>query len=153
MEIPVRSAQFRDLLRMFNTNIDGKYCLCIALTQIKGVGRRFAKAICQKANLNPYIRAGEISEKSEEQITKIISNPVENGIPIWMINHRSEQETGKDLHINSNQFSQQWRIELERLRRAKANRGIRLAAGLKVRGQHTKGTGRRQGVVGVQKKK
>ena len=28
----VRNENFRDLLRMFNTNVDGKYCLCVALT-------------------------------------------------------------------------------------------------------------------------
>ena len=153
MEAPIRSANFRDLLRMFNTNVDGKYCLSIALTQIKGIGRRFAKACCQKAGLNPLMRAGEISEKDEENLIKIISEPVKNGLPLWMINHRKEQETGLDVHINSNMFSQQWRIELERLRRAKANRGIRHNNNIKVRGQRTKCTGRRQGVVGVQRKK
>lgn len=66
MDTPVRSDKYRDLLRMFNTNVDGKYCLCIALTRIKGVGRRFAKVVCQVAGINPYIRAGEISDKQEE---------------------------------------------------------------------------------------
>lgn len=149
MDAPVKNESFRDLLRMFNSNVNGKYCLCIALTQIKGVGRRFAKAICQKAGLNPLMRAGEISAKDEENLIKLITEPVANGIPIWMINHRKEQETGKDIHLNSNMFSQQWRLELERLRRAKANRGLRHAAGLKVRGQRTKCCGRRHGVVGV----
>ncbi|CAL6004657.1 Ribosomal_protein S18 [Hexamita inflata] len=153
MNAPVRSTQFRDLLRMFNTNVDGKYVLGIALTQIKGVGRRFAKACCQKAGLDPNMRAGEISEKDEENLIKIITEPVANGLPLWMINHQKEMESGLNIHLNSNMFSQQWRIELERLRRAKANRGIRHQNGIKVRGQRTKCTGRNHGVVGVQRKK
>lgn len=60
---PVRSSNYRDLLRMFNTNIEGKYNLWIALTKIKGVGRRFAKAICQKSGIDPYMRAGEVTEE------------------------------------------------------------------------------------------
>lgn len=153
METPIKSSQYEDLLRLFNTNIDGKYCLCLALTRIKGIGRRLAKVVCQKAGINPYIRAGEVTEEQSKILTTIISDPVANNIPVWFVNKRKELFSGKDLHINTTMFDQQDREELERLKRAKANRGLRLAAGLKVRGQRTKCTGRRHGVVGVARKK
>ena len=41
------------------------------------------------------------------------------------------------------------REDVERLYKIRANRGIRHKWGLKVRGQHTKTTGRRERTVGV----
>ncbi|KAH0575177.1 Ribosomal protein S18 [Spironucleus salmonicida] len=149
----VRSADYRDLLRIFNTNVDGKRKLEISLTKILGIGRRFGRVCLEKASIDPFKRGGEMTLKEEEELLKIFQDPVAHGIPVWMINKRKEVITGKDIHITSSQFSQQTRTELEGMRRNKCNRGLRHAAGIKVRGQRTKCTGRRAGVVGVQRKK
>ena len=45
------------------------------------------------------------------------------------------------------------RDDIPRLRKIRAHRGIRHYFGLRVRGQHTKTTGRRGKTVGVAKKK
>ena len=45
------------------------------------------------------------------------------------------------------------REDLERLKKIRAHRGLRHFWGLRVRGQHTKTTGRRGRTVGVSKKK
>ena len=37
---------------MLNTNIDGKQKVVYALTSIKGIGRRFATAVCKKAEVD-----------------------------------------------------------------------------------------------------
>lgn len=37
---------------MLNTNIDGKQKIVYALTSIKGIGRRFATAVCKKAEVD-----------------------------------------------------------------------------------------------------
>jgi small subunit ribosomal protein S18e len=47
---------------------------------------------------------------------------------------------------------QQMREDLERMRKARIHRGLRHMWGLRVRGQHTKTTGRRGRTVGVAKK-
>ena len=57
---------------MFNTNVDGKYELGIALTKIKGIGRRYAKACCVAAHINPAMRAGELTSDQEKTLIKII---------------------------------------------------------------------------------
>lgn len=148
----VKSDKFRDLLRMFNTNIEGKRTAELALTGIMGVGRRFSRAILKIANIPHTKRCGEITPEEEKLLSTIIADPITHGLPVWMVNHQKEMETGKSMHLNSNMFSQQMRNELERLRRAKCNRGIRHSNKLKVRGQRTKCTGRRAGVVGVVRK-
>lgn len=51
------------------------------------------------------------------------------------------------------QLDSKLREDLERLKKIRAHRGMRHYWGLRVRGQHTKTTGRRGRTVGVSKKK
>ena len=51
------------------------------------------------------------------------------------------------------EISQKMRDDLERLKKIRNHRGLRHYWGLRVRGQHTKTTGRRGKTVGVSKKK
>jgi ribosomal protein S13 len=39
-------------LRLLNTNVDGKRKIMYALTEIKGVGRRYANLVCKKADVD-----------------------------------------------------------------------------------------------------
>ena len=49
------------VLRVLNTNIDGRVKVMFALTSIKGIGRRFSYIICKKAEIDLNKRAGELS--------------------------------------------------------------------------------------------
>ena len=40
------------ILRLLNTNVDGKRKVMYALTEIKGVGRRYANIVCKKADVD-----------------------------------------------------------------------------------------------------
>ncbi|KAK3040586.1 hypothetical protein RJ639_029032 [Escallonia herrerae] len=90
MQSLVANEEFQHILRILNTNVDGKQKIMFALTSIKGIGRRYANIVCKKADVNMNKR-----------------------------NHR----------------------------------GLRHYWGLRVRGQHTKTTGRRGKTVGVSKKR
>lgn len=46
-----------------NTNIDGKRKVTIAMTAIKGVGRRYANIVLKKADVDLTKRAGECTEE------------------------------------------------------------------------------------------
>lgn len=52
---------FQHILRILNTNVDGKEKVIIALTAIKGIGKRMATVICKQANVDPTKRAGELT--------------------------------------------------------------------------------------------
>ncbi len=41
-------ANFQHILRVLNTNIDGKRNVMFALTAIKGIGRRYANLVLKK---------------------------------------------------------------------------------------------------------
>jgi small subunit ribosomal protein S18e len=95
-------AAFRDMVRLLSTNVEGPKPLYLALTAIGGLGRRFAHAVARRAGLDPLRRAGTLTPNDEERIVAIIQNPVEHGIPVWMLNRRFDRATGKDV---------QWSVE------------------------------------------
>merc|ERR1711939_821931 len=66
---------FQHILRVMNTNIDGKRNIQYAITAIKGVGRRYANIVLKKADIDLTKRAGELSEEDVEKIITIMSNP------------------------------------------------------------------------------
>lgn len=55
--------KFQHILRILNTNIDGKQKIMFAVTSIKGVGRRYANVVLKKADIDLTKRAGELSEE------------------------------------------------------------------------------------------
>ena len=60
---------------------------------------------------------------------------------------------GKTSQVMANMLDNKLREDLERLKKIRAHRGLRHYWGVRVRGQHTKTTGRRGRTVGVSKKK
>lgn len=73
------SQNFQHILRLLNTNVDGRVKIVYALTKIRGVGRRYATIICKKADVDTTKRAGEISEAEIERIITIMQNPRQVG--------------------------------------------------------------------------
>ena len=147
------SAAFRDMVRMLATNVDGRRPLYLALCNIAGLGRRFAHAVVRRAGLDPLRRAGTLNQKEEELLVAIIQNPIEHGIPRWMLNRRFDRATGQDMHWAGTDLGANLRSDIERMKKMRMKRGIRHGLGLKVRGQCTKSTGRRGGAVGVTRSK
>jgi small subunit ribosomal protein S13 len=123
------------------------------LTQIVGIGLRFAQAIISVANISPDMRIGALSEKELARLEEIILNPSQNGIPTYLFNRRKDLRTGEDKHIIGNQLEITVKRDIDRLKRIKTYRGVRHHYHLKVRGQRTKSTGRHGLVIGVVRKK
>jgi small subunit ribosomal protein S18e len=145
--------QFQHILRLLNTNVDGKQKTQFALTAIKGVGRRYANLVLKKADIDLTKRAGELSHAELERIITIIQNPLEYKIPLWFLNRQRDIRDGSNTQVLANGLDNKMREDLERLKKIRNHRGLRHAWGLRVRGQHTKTTGRRGKTVGVSKKK
>jgi len=65
-------SNFQFILRLLNTNVDGKVKVAYALTKIKGVGRRYSNLVCKKADVDlskRYISAhpSAVDKKSERE--------------------------------------------------------------------------------------
>ncbi|ODQ81768.1 hypothetical protein BABINDRAFT_160008 [Babjeviella inositovora NRRL Y-12698] len=130
---------------LLNTNVDGRIKIMYALTTIRGVGRRYSNLVCKKADVDLKKRAGELTQEELERIVTIMQNPTQYKIPAWFLNRQRDVVDGKDSHTLANQLESKMRDDLERLKKIRAHRGIRHYFGLRVRGQHTKTTGRRRG--------
>ncbi|MFX0032247.1 MAG: 30S ribosomal protein S13 [Candidatus Hodarchaeota archaeon] len=152
---PVRPKNFREkvFFRTLRAQVDGNAKIEYGLTQIKGVGKRLAQAIVKVSEINPATRIGALSEKEILRIEEIILNPVENGIPFWMVNRKKDLRTGKDIHLIGNKLELENKKDVDRMKKMKSYKGVRHHLGLKVRGQKTKSTGRHGLVVGVVRKK
>ena len=136
---------FQHILRVLNTNVDGRTKVMYALTQIKGIGRRFATVVCKKAEIDMGKRAGELSAAELESLMVIVANPRQFRIPDWFLNRQKDFKDGKYLQLSSNALDTKLRDDLERLKKIRNHRGLRHYWGIRVRGQHTKTTGRRRG--------
>ena len=52
MQSLVAEDSFQHILRVLNTNVDGKQKIVYAMTAIKGLGRRFSNLVCKKAEVD-----------------------------------------------------------------------------------------------------
>ena len=145
--------KFQHILRFMNTTVDGKRKVGIALTAIKGVGRRYANIVLKKADIDLTKRAGECTEEEVEKIVTIIGSPLIYKVPTWFLNRQKDIVDGKTIQLTSSNLESKLREDLELLKKIHSHRGLRHYWGLRVRGQHTKTTGRRGRTVGVSKKK
>ena len=141
------SNEFSEIIRIANVDLKGDKKLVYALTKIYGVKYSLAHAICSLLNLDKTVPVGSLSEDDVAKIENFLKDPVSFGAPAWLLNRRKDYETGKDVHLISNDLSFSLRQDFSRLRRIKSYRGLRLAKGLPVRGQRTKSNFRRSKVI------
>merc|ERR1711907_605096 len=126
----MQGAEFQHILRILNTNVEGKRNVVFGLTKIKGLGRRFTDLICKNAEI--------------EKIVAIIQNPRQFKIPLWFLNRQKDFKTGKYSQVFAQNVDAKLRDDIERLKKIRAHRGLRHWWGIRVRGQHTCSTGRRK---------
>ncbi|MEM3577802.1 MAG: 30S ribosomal protein S13 [Candidatus Bathyarchaeia archaeon] len=146
------SREFRHILRITDTDVDGTLKVPYALRKIKGVSLSLANAILKKAGISPHMRAGFLTEAEVEKIEEIIKEPTRFGLPNWLLNRRKDFETGKDMHLISADLTLRTKMDIEHEKELKSWRGYRHAYSLKVRGQRTRTTGRSGKALGVKKK-
>ncbi|RME52601.1 30S ribosomal protein S13 [Candidatus Woesearchaeota archaeon] len=142
------------LVRIANTDLDGKKRILYAMRKIKGVGIMYANAVLKQAGISPDTITGELTDEEEKRLNEIIREPLKNGIPSWLVNRRKDYETGEDKHLLLADLDFTKENDLKRLKKIKSYRGIRHHLGLPVRGQRTKSNFRKNKgkAMGVTKK-
>merc|ERR1712146_793536 len=78
----VMTKEFAHILRISNTNVDGRRKIAHALTAIKGIGLRYATLCLKKADIDVSKRAGELSPEEIERIMTVVTHPRQFKIPI-----------------------------------------------------------------------
>jgi len=146
------SKEYRHIVRVTDTDVDGALKAPYALAKIEGIGLSLANAILKKAGVNPQVRVGFLTEAEIEKIEEVIREPLKYGIPKWMLDRQKDLESGKDLHLISSELDLQTKTDIEKMKRMKSWKGYRHSYGLTVRGQRTRTTGRHGKALGVSKK-
>ncbi len=122
--------------RLLGVDIPGDKRIEASLPYIYGIGPSSAKKILENANINPDVRAKDLSV---EQLNAIVHAMTATGLPV-------EGDLRREIQSN-----------LKRLQAINCYRGIRHRRGLPVRGQRTQTNARtRKGprkTVGVQRAK
>mmetsp|Transcript_14891 Transcript_14891/g.56466 ORF Transcript_14891/g.56466 Transcript_14891/m.56466 type:complete len:229 (-) Transcript_14891:2050-2736(-) len=121
----VQTDDFQHMLRVLNTNIDGRRTVIYALTSIKGIGRRFADLICKKAEIDSTKRAGEMDDEEIERLIAIIANPRHFEIPGWFLNRQKDYKTGKDKQVYAQNVASSLRDDLTRLKQIRSHKVLR----------------------------
>ncbi|MEM4554730.1 MAG: 30S ribosomal protein S13 [Candidatus Anstonellaceae archaeon] len=148
--------EIKGVVRIAGKDVKGNLPLWRALTSIKGIGINLSQVISSKAygvlGINENTLVGELSEEQVSKLEHIIHNPLEYGIPSWMLNRRKDIMTGKDMHVVGADLVYAVKQDIDHEKEAYTWRGFRHTYGQKVRGQHTRSTGRTGMTVGVIRK-
>jgi small subunit ribosomal protein S13 len=145
--------EYSHIVRMAGHDIDGQEILLQGISRVKGVGLRMSKSIIKRLELDPSKRLGYLTAEEISGIEAIIKDPVKENLPDWYVNRPRDRMSGRMLHLVGSDLDFAHRNDIDRLRRIKSWRGTRHSLGLKVRGQHTRTTGRGGAAVGVSRKK
>jgi len=144
--------ELKHIVRINNIDLDGKRQVQMALTGMKGVGRRLARLFALKAEVDPHATLGMLPDETIAKIQKVIDEAQED-MPVWMMNRRKDILTGADKHVVGVDLATTLREDLDFMKKTRSYKGIRHERGLRVRGQRTRSTGRTGSIVGVSKKK
>jgi small subunit ribosomal protein S13 len=135
--------QYKNLVRIANTDLDGGKPLFYVLTKIRGIGFTYSKVLCHFAKIDAQTTAGALTPAQIERIEDIIKNPAKYSIPAWLYNRRKDYETGEDMHLVTSELDFVRSNDVRRMKKIRCYKGVRHSLGQPVRGQRTKSNFRR----------
>lgn len=146
------SREFRHIVRVIGTDLDGTKKAIYGVSKIRGVGPNFAHAVVKSAKIAPGARIGALSEAEISRLEDAIRDPAKHGIPARLYNRRKDLDTGRDMHLVGPDLVLRIKADVDLIKDIRTWKGVRHSLGLKVRGQRTRTTGRSGKAVGVKKK-
>ncbi len=151
-----QSTDFRGVVRVVGKDMDGHLRIQEALRKIRGIGHSLSlplsKAISRELSISPATLIGDVPEDQLEKIEELVKNPTAHGIPTFMINRQKDYDAGTNRHLLGTDLVFQTKQDIDREKETRSWVGWRHSLGQKVRGQHTRTTGRTGMSVGVMRK-
>jgi small subunit ribosomal protein S13 len=143
--------EIKHIVRIANTDLEGKKSVQYSLTGIKGINRRIARIISDRSDVDPTATIGYLEDEMIDSLKRTIEE-IESILPTWMLNRRKDLLTGDDKHILATDILLTKREDINTLKKTRSYTGVRHERGHKVRGQRTRSTGRKGLTVGVKRK-
>jgi len=135
-------------VRIGRTDLDGTKSVERALAEMNGIGRRAARIIAEKADVDRRSVLGKHDEETIEEIVALVEGYADE-VPEWLTNRQRDFYTGDTTHEIGNDLQMARRQDINRMQMIDSYKGVRHMRGQKVRGQRTKSTGRTEGTIGV----
>ena len=142
---------FRYIVRVANTDLDGTRPTALALTGVRGVGLRVAEVACRLSQVNASEMIGNLPEATVDGLEATLGSLAEK-MPPWMVNHPHEPAVGESPHFVGPDLESRRRDDINVMKMIRSYRGVRHERGQKVRGQRTRSNGRTGMAAGVLKK-
>lgn len=142
---------FRYIVRLANSDLDGTRATGLALTGVRGVGLRMAEVVCKVAGVNAAEMIGNLPETTVDGIEQVLGQ-LPQKLPPWMLNHPRDYAAGETHHLVGGDLETARRDDVNLMKMIRSYRGVRHERGQKVRGQRTRSNGRTGMAAGVLKK-
>lgn len=130
--------EFKHLVRIANTDLDGNKPIYKALTQIKGIGFMFSNMLCSITGIDKNAKTGYLTEEQTRKLDDAIKTPEKFNVPSWMFNRRKDIDDGKDKHMVTGDLKFVQETDIKMMKKMRSYKGMRHAFGLPVRGQRTR---------------
>jgi small subunit ribosomal protein S13 len=148
-----QKGEFKHLVRVAGTDLDGNKKVPYSLSKIVGIGLRTGEVICEISGVDPNKRIGYLSDDEIERLSELAENLQKERLPSWLFNRRNDFDTGEDRHVIGSDRAISIREDINRMKKIKSYKGIRHIVGLPVRGQRTRTSFRAGMTVGVSRRK
>ena len=145
------TTEFKYIIRLFGSDLDGTRKVVHSLADLKGVGQNLSHYLLTSMNIDSNMRLGNLTDKQVADIEMRLKDFSNLGLPEFLMNRRKDLESGSDIHIVGSNIDLFLRNDRERERLTMSWRGIRHSLGLKLRGQRTRTSGRKGKTIGVKK--
>ncbi len=138
----------RYFVRIGQTDLDGTKTVERSLSEMDGIGRRTARIVAEKAEVDRTATMGLLDDDEVDSLVESVEEYADD-VPAWLTNRQKDFYTGEDQHITGNDLSLTRQQDINRMQMIRSYKGVRHERGQKVRGQRTKSTGRTEGTIGV----
>jgi len=143
---------FKYIVRLVNTDVDGEKPTVIGLQSVKGVGGRVAEIIVNRAGVSRITKIGDLPDAKIEELEKLIIG-YSDYAPAWAMNRQLDLETGDDMHIVGVDLDIRRKDDINLMKMIRSYKGVRHEDGQKVRGQRTRSNGRTGLTLGVMRQR
>jgi small subunit ribosomal protein S13 len=147
------SEDFKHIVRLAGTDLDGTKKIEFGLMKIKGIGYHMANAIVKVAKLDRDVRIGNLTDIEISKLDDVIKEPSKYGVPDWLLNRQKDPDKGTNFHVVGSDLALTNRADIEKMIKNRSWKGVRHTLGLKLRGQRTKTTGRKGRAVGIKRRR
>ena len=142
---------FKFIVRLAETDLNGERSVQLALADIRGIGNRTAALVADHVSIPRKMLIGDLTDEQVEKLGTALS-AIPEYIPVWMLNRQNDIDSGADVMVYGPELGINVREDINLMKKIRCYKGIRHETGQKVRGQRTKSNGRTGLTVGVTKK-